>query len=55
MFWLHKTTGSAFEANRFAHDTGVTHRPAPARRTAIPASTPLLHRPPSAVPADHHT
>ncbi|WP_331740047.1 DUF6417 family protein (plasmid) [Streptomyces sp. NBC_00015] len=52
VFWLHKTTGSALEANRFARDTGVTHRPAPARRTAIPERTPLLHRPPSAVPAD---
>ncbi|MEU8576440.1 DUF6417 family protein [Streptomyces asoensis] len=52
VFWLHKTTGSALEANRFARDTGVTHQPAPARRTAIPERTPLLHRPPSAAPAD---
>ncbi|MGW6925609.1 DUF6417 family protein [Streptomyces sp. NPDC054950] len=54
VLWLHKTTGSALEANRFARDTGVTHRPAPAQRTAIPERTPLLHRPPSAVPADPH-
>ncbi|MGQ4361731.1 DUF6417 family protein [Streptomyces sp. SAS_272] len=29
-FWLHKMSGSALEANRFARDYGITHQPAPA-------------------------
>ncbi|GAB7109594.1 hypothetical protein JCM4814A_79090 [Streptomyces phaeofaciens JCM 4814] len=53
VFWLHKTTGSALEANRFTRDTGITHQPTPTRRTAIPESTPLPHHPPSAAPAEH--
>ncbi|MEU1519018.1 DUF6417 family protein [Streptomyces sp. NPDC005811] len=44
MFWLHKTTGSAAEANRFTRDTGITYQPAPTPRTAVPPSVPILHR-----------
>ncbi|MEU1519103.1 DUF6417 family protein [Streptomyces sp. NPDC005811] len=50
VFWLHKMTGSAQEANRFARDTGITYQPTPAPRTAIPPATPILHnsQPPAA-------
>ncbi|MDQ0962039.1 hypothetical protein QFZ66_005917 [Streptomyces sp. B4I13] len=30
VFWLHRMSGSAREANRFARDYGITHQPAPA-------------------------
>ncbi|MGW2621005.1 DUF6417 family protein [Streptomyces sp. NPDC001500] len=36
-FWLHKMSGSALEANRFARDYNVAHDPAPA--TEAPART----------------
>nr|QIY77517.1 hypothetical protein HEP84_47605 [Streptomyces sp. RLB1-33] len=29
VLWLHRMTGSAVEANRFAREYGVAHRPAP--------------------------
>ncbi len=44
IFWLHKMTGSASEANRFTRDTGITYEPTPAPRTAVPQSVPILHR-----------
>ncbi|MGW0585446.1 DUF6417 family protein [Streptomyces sp. NPDC002920] len=48
VFWLHKMTGSALEANRFARETGITHEPTSAPRTAFPPSAPLLQpRPPA--------
>jgi hypothetical protein len=28
-FWLHRMSGSALEANRFARDYGITHQPGP--------------------------
>ncbi|MFI5825041.1 DUF6417 family protein [Streptomyces rishiriensis] len=37
-FWLHRMSGSALEANRFARDYNVAHDPAPA--TEAPARTP---------------
>ncbi|MCQ9178657.1 hypothetical protein KMT30_06355 [Streptomyces sp. IBSBF 2953] len=39
-FWLHKMSGSALEANRFARDYGITHQPA----------SPAEHSPGSAAP-----
>ncbi|MEU4878325.1 DUF6417 family protein [Streptomyces sp. NPDC021608] len=37
-FWLHRMSGSALEANRFARDYHVAHDPAPATE-AVPART----------------
>ncbi|MFI5824915.1 DUF6417 family protein [Streptomyces rishiriensis] len=37
-FWLHRMSGSALEANRFARDYNVAHDPAPAPQA--PARTP---------------
>ncbi|MGQ4331120.1 DUF6417 family protein [Streptomyces hayashii] len=37
-FWLHRMSGSALEANRFARDYNVAHDPAPV--TQAPARTP---------------
>ncbi|MFF1548074.1 DUF6417 family protein [Streptomyces sp. NPDC058291] len=36
-FWLHKMSGSAFEANRFARDYGIAH---PTAAAAEPAARP---------------
>ncbi|WP_333742027.1 DUF6417 family protein [Streptomyces sp. IBSBF 2806] len=34
-FWLHKMSGSALEANRFARDYDIFHRPAPVAEPSV--------------------
>ncbi|WP_333741985.1 DUF6417 family protein [Streptomyces sp. IBSBF 2806] len=34
-FWLHKMSGSALEANRFARDYDIAHLPAPVAEPSV--------------------
>ncbi|MEU2736948.1 DUF6417 family protein [Streptomyces sp. NPDC007095] len=48
--WLHRMTGSAAEANRFAREYGIVHSPSPAERDGPAPDAAMTNPPPMSNP-----